>query len=33
VLEPGPGRFDPRSVGRVANLVKVERLAPVTQDA
>lgn len=33
VLEPGPGRFDPRAVGRVASLVKVERLAPVTQDA
>jgi 1-phosphofructokinase/tagatose 6-phosphate kinase len=33
VLEPGPGRFDPRAIGRVASLVKVERLSPVTQDA
>ena len=33
ILEPGPGRFDPRAVSRVSNLVKVERLAPVAQDA
>jgi 1-phosphofructokinase family hexose kinase len=33
VLEPGPGRFDPREVGRVGGLVTVDRLEPVTQDA
>jgi 1-phosphofructokinase family hexose kinase len=33
VLEPGPGRFDSREVGRVTGLVTVERLDRVTQDA
>ena len=33
VLEPGPGRFDPREVARVTGLVTVERLDRVTQDA
>lgn len=32
VLEPGPGRFDPREVGRVGGLVHVEQLAGVGQD-
>jgi 1-phosphofructokinase family hexose kinase len=32
VLEPGPGRFDPREVGRVSGLVTVERLEPVAHD-
>jgi 1-phosphofructokinase family hexose kinase len=29
VLEPGPGRFDPREAGRLASLVTLERLEPV----
>jgi 1-phosphofructokinase/tagatose 6-phosphate kinase len=33
VLEPGPGRFDPKSVADVASLVQVEPLSPVAQDA
>jgi len=33
VLEPGPGRFDPKAVGNVAGLVLVEPLSPVAQDA
>ena len=33
VLEPGPGRFDPREAGRVSGLVTVEPLERVTQDA
>jgi 1-phosphofructokinase/tagatose 6-phosphate kinase len=33
VLEAGPGRFDPEEATRVAGLVSVEHLAPVTQDA
>jgi 1-phosphofructokinase family hexose kinase len=33
VLEPGPGRFDPREAGRVSALVTVEPLERVAQDA
>jgi 1-phosphofructokinase family hexose kinase len=33
VLEPGPGRFDPREASRVSGLVTVEPLEPVVQDA
>ena len=33
VLEPGPGRFDPRELGRVGGLVSVEPLAGVASDA
>ena len=33
VLEPGPGRFDPREQSRVSSLVSVETLEPITQDA
>jgi 1-phosphofructokinase/tagatose 6-phosphate kinase len=33
VLEPGPGRFDPKAIGNVAGLVEVEPLSPVAQDA
>jgi 1-phosphofructokinase family hexose kinase len=33
VLEPGPGRFDPREAGRVSALVTVEPLERVVQDA
>jgi 1-phosphofructokinase/tagatose 6-phosphate kinase len=33
VLEPGPGRFDPKAVGNVTGLVQVEPLSPVAQDA
>jgi 1-phosphofructokinase family hexose kinase len=33
VLEPGPGRFDPKAVGGVSGLVRVEPLDPVAQDA
>ena len=33
VLEAGAGRLDPREIGRVAPMVNVERLDPVTQDA
>jgi 1-phosphofructokinase family hexose kinase len=33
VLEPGPGRFDPREIGRVAGLVTVEHLEPVANEA
>jgi 1-phosphofructokinase family hexose kinase len=32
VLEPGPGRFDPREAGRVSGLVTVEPLEHVVQD-
>jgi 1-phosphofructokinase family hexose kinase len=32
VLEPGPGRFDPREASRLGGLVTVERLEPVTHD-
>ncbi len=33
VLEPGPGRFDPKAVASVTGLVQVEPLSPVAQDA
>jgi 1-phosphofructokinase family hexose kinase len=33
VLEPGPGRFDPREQSRVSSLVSVETLEPIAQDA
>lgn len=33
VLEPGPGRFDPRAIQRVQSLVKIEPLSPVTHEA
>ena len=33
VLEPGPGRFEPREVSRVAGLVAVDRLDPVAQES
>jgi 1-phosphofructokinase/tagatose 6-phosphate kinase len=33
VLEPGAGRLDPREIGRVGAMVKVERLDAVAQDA
>lgn len=33
ILEPGPGRFDPKAVSSVAGLVQVEPLSPVAQDA
>ncbi|MDQ3669034.1 MAG: 1-phosphofructokinase family hexose kinase [Actinomycetota bacterium] len=33
VVEAGPGRFDPREASRLSNLVTVERLEPVAQDA
>ncbi|MDQ4081887.1 MAG: 1-phosphofructokinase family hexose kinase [Actinomycetota bacterium] len=32
VLEPGPGRFEPREVARVSGLVTVEPLEPVAHD-
>jgi 1-phosphofructokinase/tagatose 6-phosphate kinase len=33
VLEPGPGRFDPREASRLTPLVTLERLEPIAQDA
>ena len=33
VLEPGPGRFDPRESSRLTPLVTLERLEPIAQDA
>lgn len=33
VLEPGPGRFDPREAGRLTSLVTVERLEALARDA
>jgi 1-phosphofructokinase family hexose kinase len=33
VLEPGPGRFEPREAGRLSGLVTVEPLERVAQDA
>jgi 1-phosphofructokinase/tagatose 6-phosphate kinase len=33
VLEPGPGRFDPKEMGKLAGLVSVEPLAPVAHEA
>ena len=33
VLEPGPGRFDPKEMGKLAGLVTVEPLAPVAHEA
>ena len=32
VLEPGPGRFDPREASRLTPLVTLERLEPIAQD-
>jgi 1-phosphofructokinase family hexose kinase len=33
VLEPGPGRFDPREASRLTPLVTLERLEPIAHDA
>lgn len=33
VLEPGPGRFDPKQVGQLVDLISLEPLAPVPHEA